>query len=847
MAGLLRVTIDGRSVTLGPGERVVVGRHPESGLVVDHHLVSRSHLEVAEEAGRWVARDLGSANGTFVAGRPVPAVGIDGDVLVNLGDPVSGVLISLRPGPLADDGSASGPASIATEPVGSNGPATGERPSAGVDGRPSTGGKVAGGRDLRPLRVHALGPRVRIGRADDNDVVLNDLEASRHHAELRQRADGGYDVVDLDSHNGTYVAGERVEGVASVDDRPIEIGSRLLRVSPAGLEEHAPTEQFPVVAEGLRVVTPDGAVLLDDVGFVLEEASMVAVLGPSGAGKSTLLGALTGQRPATAGRVLVAGRELVAGDETLSRRIGYVPQDDLVQPELTVAQSLDYAARLRFPPDVGAAERDERVQEVMAELGLTHRSHVRVGALSGGQRKRVSIALELLTRPSLIFLDEPTSGLDPGYERSVMMALRRLADSGRTVVLVTHSVESLHLCDRVLCLAPGGKVAWFGPPEETAGHFGRPSYQEIFQLLDAHGARDHAATGGVDADAVGPDEWVARFAASDAGRRYVAEPLATHRHALDVPDEQATSDRPGRSLRGWVRQLSTLTARYARIVVSDRRTLTILVVTAPVLGLVLALRLPPDQLGTVAEAPLFSQAPLVLFIVVMGITQVATSTAVREIVKERAIFARERSVGLSASAYVLSKIFVLGALAVVQAAIIVGLGTIRQGGPIDGLVLGSGRIEMVLVGALAGLGAMALGLLVSAVVSSPDRVALVLPAVLGFHLVVTSGEVMPGTPQVPVIEQARYASTARWGLAAMSATVDVEDRTVANRAVGRYADLSADELAEISDADLRREVPVPPDLAHERSAWVRDVSALAGITVVLVGATIAVLRRRPRT
>lgn len=851
MTGGLLVIVDGRATELAAPGPHLIGRHSDSAVLVDHDLVSRRHLQVSWTEGAWVAEDMGSANGTHLDGEVIERIRLDAETVVGLGGGEGeGALITLRPpvapapppqpvAPVSETlGGGAAPSVAAPVDGADSGPMRPERDDEAVTLTPSELG--------RPLRVHALGSGVvTIGRAEDNTIVLNDLQASRHHAEIRVLGSGQHEVRDLDSFNGTFVGGERVHGARIVGDDLIAIGSRILRVTDTGVEEHSATDHFPVAAKDIRVVTDDGAVLLDDISFVLEEASLMAVLGPSGAGKSTLLGALTGLRPASSGRVLCAGRDLYSNFDDLSRRIGYVPQDDLVQPELTVAQSIDYAARLRFPPDVSAEERDRRVTEVMEELGLAHRAGVRVGALSGGQRKRVSIALELLTKPSLLFLDEPTSGLDPGYERSVMMVLRRLADSGRTVILVTHSVESLHLCDRILCLAPGGRTAWFGPPEATAAYFGKSTYQEIFQILDSQGARDHAAAGS-DNEALDPVEWKERFAADPAAERYVEAPLAAYEQALEVPEGAEPETRRGPSVRGWFRQLLTLTQRYARIVVSDRRTLTILAVTAPVLGLVLLLRLPPWQLGDPPNGspPLFSQSALVLFILAMGLTQVATSTSIREIVKERAILDRERTVGVSVSAYVLSKVVVLGALALVQATIIVGVATARQGGPDPGLVLGSGRLELIVVGALTALGAMALGLLVSAIVRSPDRVALILPAVLGFHLIVTSGEVMPAAPEIPVVEQARYLSTARWGYAAMAATADVEERALTSRVLSQVATEGAEDALELrTRSDLAELAPVDRDLAHDPAVWWRNVGVLVLLTSGMVIAAIVVLRR----
>ncbi|MFV0317422.1 MAG: FHA domain-containing protein [Microthrixaceae bacterium] len=810
----LTVTIEGRTVPLAAPGPHVIGRHSGSAVVIDHDAVSRRHLELRVEAGRWTVADLGSANGTYVDGRPLDTMILGGPVSLTLGRPGTGAEVELTLG----------------------------------SGVPAELG--------RPLRVHSLGSaRLTIGRAEDNDVVLNDLLASRHHAELTQTTAHSWHLRDLGSVNGTFLNGIRLDTTAQVAVEPadestpgdmIGIGSRVLRIGPSGLLEFSSVEQFPVVAQDLRVVTREGVVLLNDVSFAAEPASMTAVLGPSGSGKSTLLGALTGLAPATSGRVLCGDHDLYTELSVLSRRIGYVPQDDLVQPEITVEQSLRYAARLRFAPEVPTAERETRVEEVISELGLAHRRGVHVGDLSGGQRKRVSIGLELLTRPSMVYLDEPTSGLDPGYERSVMMLLRRLADSGRTVVLVTHSVDSLHLCDRVLCLAPGGRTAWYGPPEEMLAYFGRQSFQEIFQLLDATGALDHAAAEG-DQTSVDPAVLHERFESSPAAQLYVKGPLESYRQARSVEAAETARRQGGHSLRNWVSQVGTLTARYARIMSSDRRTLFVLAVTGPVLGIVLLLRLPPAQLGGDGR-PLFSQAAVISFILAIGITQVATSTSAREIVKERAIFSRERTVGVPPGAYLTSKVLVLGGIAVMQAVVIIGIATARQEGPATGVVLGWGRLELFVTGSLVALGAMAAGLLLSALVNSPDRVALLLPAILGFHVLVTAGEAIPSVPRVPVLDQARYLSTARWGFAAMGATADVENRGEGARLIGEVSGMTLSDLRGVTSIEeLDIDAPLSPDLEHDATAWWRDTAAVVALTVVMLGATAMGLRRRRPT
>ena len=312
-----------------------------------------------------------------------------------------------------------------------------------------------------PLPAKAM----RIGRVPDNDVVLSDLNVSRHHAELRKSPTGQYEIVDLGSHNGTFVNGQRVTKQVLTEQDLVSIGSSTFRLTGGELRQFVDDGNITFTAQEL-VVKAGSKVLLDHVSFPIPEKCLLGVIGPSGAGKSTLLGALTGMRPATTGTVLYDNRDLYQNYNELRYRIGLVPQESVLHTQLTARRALQYSAELRFPADVKPAERDGRVDEVMGELGLTRHANTRADRLSGGQLKRVNVAQELLTKPSLLFLDEPTSGLDPGLDKSVMEQMRDLAHDGRTVIVVTHSVDNLDTCDRLLVLVPGGRIAYYGPPEE---------------------------------------------------------------------------------------------------------------------------------------------------------------------------------------------------------------------------------------------------------------------------------------------------------------------------------------------------------------------------------------------
>ncbi len=780
----LRVTATATAVVLGAGRTASIGRNPDQDIVLDDARVSRRHARITSHDGGWVVEDAGSRNGLFVGGERVDRVVVDQvPVTVHVGG-VDGPAVVLTPEP---------PAPLP--------PAVGQAAAMARTGV------------------------LRIGRdRDGNDLVLDDLLVSRHHAELRWAEGGGATVLDLGSYNGTFVNGRRVHRATVGQGDIVGIGQATFRLGPSGLEHRDIAGAATFIARGLSVRSPAGDVLLDDVSFGVGASCLLAVVGPSGAGKSTLLNALAGFRPADTGSVEYAGQDLYNEYDDVRRRIGFVPQDDILHGQLSVSRALSFAAKLRFPPDVTSSERDARVTEVTGELGLSARANLQIRKLSGGQRKRTSVALELLTKPSLLFLDEPTSGLDPGYERSVMQLLRRLADDGRTVIVVTHSVDSLHLCDRVLVMAPGGRPAFFGPPQQAPAFFGQEDFQGVFQELTD-----------------GTVDWPARFRASDEHERYV-ESACTASRAGDT-----RAGAPAAPAAGGLRQFGTLVRRYAAVLASDRVNLALLLGQAPVLGLLMLLILSRHELALPAtgEVRLFSRAAILLFDLVQAATWLGMSNAVRELVKERPIFRRERSVGLSVPAYLLSKVVVLGTVIVVQAAVLVALTTLGQGGPRSALVLGWPLGELMVVMAVTGLSAMALGLVVSALVGSENMAMTLLPVVLIVQNVLSLGGVFPNALNKPVLDQLQYASSSQWGFSAAAATVDLNRLQGLTDVLEQVHSVDVrDPTAAIGHLDLRH--AGERRFAHTPATWWRDMAALLALLVgALLAAGVALTRLDP--
>ncbi|WOX16836.1 FHA domain-containing protein [Streptomyces sp. N50] len=705
------------STVMTPGRDYHVGRDPLSDIVIDDARVSWHHAVLRPEAGHWTLEDEHSTNGTYADGRRVEEWGVGPGSVIRFGNPADGPCVTLadRPAPAP------------------------ERPSA--VSMPAFTGTFRQPTTVRPLPSRT----VRIGRAGDNDLVVDDLIVSRRHAELRAMPDGTYEIVDLGSHNGTYLNGQPVARAPVGPGDIVGIGHSAFCLVGDQLQEYVDTGEVSLDVQDLTVAVDRGRkVLLDQVSFPVGEKCLLAVVGPSGAGKSTLLNALTGQRPADRGTVLYDGRDLYRDYAELRQRIGLVPQDDILHAQLTVHSALSYAAELRFPQDTAKAERQARVEEVVRELGLEQRATQPVHSLSGGQRKRVSVALELLTKPSLLFLDEPTSGLDPGMDRSVMHMLRGLADDGRTVIVVTHSVLSLDVCDRLLVLAPGGKVAYYGPPDDALAFFGFEHWPEAFEAFERDQERD----------------WAGEFRESPFQRQYIANSTAQPHQLGSGP--VATAPPPPRP-RSRSAQLGTLVRRYTAALAADRTFLVIMIAL-------------PFVMGAMARALAGSEltretAMNALLILCVGGVLTGAANAVRELVKERAIYRRERAVGLSRSAYLLSKVVVLGAITVAQAVVLtlVGLFGVDLNAPGGKGVLMPPLIEITVAVALLSFTAMMLGLLVSAMVRK-EEVTMPLLVLLAIVQVVFCGALLK-LHGVPGLEQLSWLVPSRWALGGMAGTI----------------------------------------------------------------------------
>ncbi|MBM7773251.1 ABC-type multidrug transport system ATPase subunit [Actinokineospora baliensis] len=670
----LVVTSGARRWAFAPGVVVRIGRAPTCEVVVDDPAVSREHL-LAEYDGGWVVRDRSSSGGTSLRGERVSRFTVGQETVVRLADAVEVVLH------------------------------VGER---------------------------APGGEVRIGRAPDNDIVLVDPMVSRRHAAARRSGDDWL-VTDLGGRNPTLLNGAAITGstLARVGDT-LTLGSSEVVVAEHGLSQ-VPRSAHHLVVDDVTLSLPDGRNLLSGVSLDIAPGEFVAVVGPSGAGKSTLLKVMTGDLAPSAGRVTYDGTDM-CGHGAVRTLIGTVPQDDVLHTSLSARAVLAHTAALRLPADTGRAERRDVVDGALSQVDLLEHAGTRVKDMSGGQRKRVSIAMELLTSPPLLVLDEPTSGLDPNLDRQIMATLRSIADRGRSVVVVTHSTDNLAWCDRILILAaPGGVPIFLGPPADLRVRFGTADWAEIFE---------------------------------EASRHSAPEPLRT-----PAPRRPAgTGSAPAPAVRSWRAQARTLVIRHIALIAADRAYATFLLCMPLVLA-VLALAVPgkggfgppdPDDPG---------EAGQLLVLLFVGAAFTGGACGIREIVAERAIFHRERAAGLPVRAYVVAKAVVFAVVCAAQATLLVGGTVLVKPAPESAVVLVNPALELAVAAALTGFTSCAAALFLSSVVRSAEQAMPVLVVVVMAQLVLCGG-MIPVTGRV-VLAQVSWLAPSRWGYAAGASTVDL--------------------------------------------------------------------------
>jgi ABC-type multidrug transport system ATPase subunit/ABC-type multidrug transport system permease subunit len=837
---------------------VYIGSDPGPGCVqVSHPAVTRQHAELSERGGDFWVTDLGSANGAILNGRRLPAHTpqrlIDGDIL-RVGD------------------------------------AQGN--SVGITFRCGGAPFPTISKQLGKLQLGQTGV-LTLGRDPSNDVHLDHPMVSRFHAEVRRTAQG--DVLTDRSANGTFVNGQRVRGQHQLAiGAVVQIGPFKLTYDQTAFTQVTPAGSYRLDAVRLMRRVNIGntpltllrggsgqtvKLILNDVNLSIYPREFVALVGGSGAGKSTLMKALSGFTPAE-GEVLLNGDNLYRNFGAYRSILGYVPQDDIIHRHLTVRSALVYAARLRLP-DATPMELEQRVTAVLDQVEMTAHAAKLVSQLSGGQRKRVSIAAELLADPGVFFLDEPTSGLDPGLEKKMMHTLRQLADAGRTIVLVTHATANIDQCDHVAFMADGN-LAYYGPPGDALAFFSARDFADIYTKLTQpiDPLRNPApaqwqpplVAPGAPAPSTLPASsvWATCYQASPQHRKFVADRLQN-----TPPPTSATPATVGSSKQkdsAW-RQYLVLTQRYAELTRRDVVSMVTLLAVMPLIGLLLLVMANRADLTGLTSAEIYAEvqaeiddawnaeddpasdndqfqgayqvagaSQTLLFMLALAANLLGVFGASYEIVREEGVYQRERMVNLKLGPYLFSKISVLGVFALVQCALLLWVVGRRVDYPENGILLPA-WLELYITLVLASLAGITLGLLLSAVVRSQSTVIYLILLVL-FVQIMFAGAIFELPAGATPIS---YLTPTRWTLEALGSTVDmprlnelsvtcVEPEDEMQRQMMGEVDAPCEEGQQRLSPKLEFNVDYAHDSAHLLSRWVVLLllaGAFGGLTYVV--------------
>jgi|TARA_B110001469_G_C9633789_1_gene317379 ABC-type multidrug transport system ATPase subunit len=663
---------------------LVVGKGPEANVKLENDRISRNHLQlVYNTEGSLHVTDLGSTNGTFLNGFKLNP---GEDKLLKPKDKlqlagVNGILILI------------------------------ERARKDIVSSDQT--------DIfDKLRSKK---QVTIGRNSDCDIVLDSETVSRYHATIRDIGNGIFTIKDLGSRNGTFINGKKVKGVVkiSLSDK-IYIGRHQLSLKGKAKDL---SEELAITAIGIEKTYSNGVKALKKMDLSIPSKSLLAVMGPSGCGKSTLLKALNGDTPATKGRVLLFGQELLSNYDYLKTQIGYVPQDDIVHQQLTVEQCMYFTAKIRLDNPLDS-KIDKKINAILSDLNISHIKHNLISEISGGQRKRVSIAVELLTEPLILFLDEPTSPLDPQTVEDFLIILKKLSDKGTTVVMVTHKPEDLEYMDEVIFMAEGGNITYYGDSKKYKQYFKVDTAVAVFAQISGKTANN----------------WISKY--------LNPRPLSiTTSQPIDVKSNSNTSA---------LDQYYWLTRRYFRIKTNDTINSTIMLIQAPIIAVLICFIFNEISSG-------------VLFMIAISAIWLGTQNAAREIVSEQAIYKRERMFNLDIFPYLLSKITVLSSFSIIQSFLFV---LILSVGYSDNMLDLNDPLRIFVWMSFLSIASTFLGLLLSSIVDTTEKAMTIVPLILIPQIMLAG---LIAKVSSPLVEILSYFTLSRWGVEGLN---DIQNRVV---------------------------------------------------------------------
>ncbi|MDC1194296.1 FHA domain-containing protein, partial [Crocinitomicaceae bacterium] len=641
---------------LEPGMEIIIGKQDVSGkntIKIAHKNLSRQHAQLMMNSnGELYIVDLDSTNGTFVDGRKIkPNV----------------------PYPVGGDSKVSFAGQDQLQLVFNPDDFKGKKKPTGSGSGPLTDTNV-----LELLNRKAI---ITIGRSSSCDLTLPHNTISKAHASIEKK-NNKYYLKDLGSLNGTFINGRRITHETEVRDTDKIIIGRFI-ISIKG-KARSLSDEVTVRVERIVKKYSNGYVGLHQSTFEIPSKSILAVMGPSGCGKSTLLKALCGDSPPSSGNVFLFGMELNDNYDFLKTQIGYVPQDDIVHRQLTVEQSLYYAAKLRLPNAKNEFIHD-KINQVLEELNITHIRKNLVGEISGGQRKRVSIGVEILTDPMVLFLDEPTSPLDPQTIEEFLGILRRLTEKGTTVIMVTHKPDDLDFMDSVIFMAEGGHIAYHNTVDGFKDHFQVDKVRKVYGNLEQPNAK----------------AWIDKYNKSRQSE-------TTGNNA--PPVKQTGKTNPFSQYR-W------LVARYFKIKFNDWKNMAVMIGQAPIIAILICL-----IFENVTQS--------VPFLMTICAIWFGSNNAAREIVSELPIYKRERMFNQGIFPYIFSKITVLGSFAAAQAFLFTLIISINYTSSTNVSVAWNGPIASFTWILFVSLTASMMGLLLSALVTTTEKVMSLVPLVL---------------------------------------------------------------------------------------------------------------------
>ena len=571
---------------------LMVGSNSNCDLIISNKRISRNHCQIIyNSSGELKLVDLNSSNGTFLNGLKLES---NKTYNLNLKDQVqlagvSGILIS----------------------VGSE-----NTQSRDLDNQENI------------LELFKNKDLIIVGRDSLCDLRINDNRISRKHASIKKLSNDKFLIKDLGSLNGIYINGSKLNGSKTISKSDsIFISKYLLKIEGKAKDL---SDELAISAIGIEKVYPnqkEGKKALHKLDLSVPSKSLLAIMGPSGCGKSTLLKSLNGESPPTKGKVLIFNQDLITNYEYLKTQIGYVPQDDIVHKQLTVEQSLFFAAKLRIA-NINNGDIYTKINKILSELNIGHIKKNLISDISGGQRKRVSIAIELLTDPMLLFLDEPTSPLDPQTIEDFLNILKSLSNNGTTVIMVTHKPEDLDYMDEVIFMADnnGGKIVYYGDSSKYKEYFNVNNAVSVFSQISGPNSKT----------------WINKYA-----------------NPRPIPEtQQKNKILINKSNQNPLEQFFWLTMRYFRIKTNDKVNTSIMLLQAPIIALLICLVFKEIQLS-------------VLFIMAVSAVWFGSTNAAREIVGELAVYKRERMYNLKLMPYIFSKITVLSVFSIIQSLIFI--------------------------------------------------------------------------------------------------------------------------------------------------------------------------------